>query len=643
MGAFYYENTLLPVKDEAVEFEKNNYTYTYDDESTERSVSFSILRTRTTEKIFGNANDVNDSDTHDGIPVEYRYDSGNLWGRLWLVDYQDSDDAFEVVFTYGRPLAKTIKDLDKIGAWGRSGLRAMDFQVVKGEVPYDTIREDRQFPNATGYFQYNSSTYFNSVANGSGLVSISPYYQLTEVINACVTALNNGGANINVDFTTNPTVQGNSSINAYALVPPKIYSDTPAALTTSLTCSGINGFQDLSDLGSANAYISPYKSSKWTRIANTSGTSYGVYQEHPVNMYKVVQPCTMRVYKSTAGNNYVIVSSKYFSGGAFQPENVLGGGAATIRAKSGWKKWPVLAAGANAADYVDITLEEGTYFGVFEIATGDTARDPRHIQRTITFPPLVAEFVEQDATEITDTTSGATISATATLGELKLIDLLNTYGALTKSFPVYEGDETNGNIYFKTWSESDVDVSKPITLGPHVFGSMTVTPTFADYGQHNIVACDSADYVTDASKFRREYTIGNRYLEEEVELYTIPFNEGEETDGGTVFLKIYSVEGDSGNYNIKSDADKFSIVAAPLLGSITYQHINRVATTAGTYIDSLCSIAVQAVIDIPMAASDFHTLVPGSTFYWHYTYWMWIDGVHDDSSGIATLTLQRLK
>lgn len=84
-----------------------------------------------------------------------------------------------------------------------------------------------------------------------------------------------------------------------------------------------------------------------------------------------------------------------------------------------------------------------------------------------------------------------------------------------------------------------------------------VKPYIEGLSQHNIVVCESADYVSEDKRFRRDYPCENDYLEEESEMSKIPFNEGNwntqdvsGTNYKTVFLDDITA-GDDGTNDYK--------------------------------------------------------------------------------------------
>lgn len=190
------------------------------------------------------------------------------------------------------------------------------------------------------------------------------------------------------------------------------------------------------------------------------------------------------------------------------------------------------------------------------------------------------------------------------LPDITITELLKVVAALNGLQLNYT--DADGVIFealnFNTWAV--VDMTNKLTK------RNTVTRTFADYVQHNLVQFDSADEVQADQRKIVDYTIDNDNLETEKELQTIPFTEGES----------------AGLYNDREII--FSDNSALADADTTATDMLRVLLPKNTGLQTLCDASTQIQVEARLSLMEYNAItaktiiqVEGTQYVWTTRSW----------------------
>jgi len=175
------------------------------------------------------------------------------------------------------------------------------------------------------------------------------------------------------------------------------------------------------------------------------------------------------------------------------------------------------------------------------------------IHMSVTLKILTDEEVVQD---------GQTLTLEQNLPDLTLEEGLNAFCDIIAG--TYTVDTTTMTITVTTLSAALESMSVGLDLNTERVASIgEVKPYIEGWAQHNRVVCESADYVTEGKRFKRDYPCNNAYLENDAEIATIPFNEGNwesyrvvNTYYKTIYLEDITA-GDDGTNDYKGELTIF--------------------------------------------------------------------------------------
>lgn len=251
--------------------------------------------------------------------------------------------------------------------------------------------------------------------------------------------------------------------------------------------------------------------------------------------------------------------------------------------------------------------------------------------------PLTTTFTIKDDESVVE--NGETLNLADNLPDLSLEDGLNAFCNIICG--TYTVDTTAMTITVTTLSAAMAGMSVGIDLNSERVTKIgEVKPYIEGWAQHNIVRCDSADYVRDGCRFRRDYPCVNDYLEEEAELGEIPFNEGNhymhEIGGNSYRCAFFEdiTQGDDGTNDYKGDLS--IICEAP--ANVPALHLNT-TTDDGVGLDyaDFTRDAITLEVSAALPLYKFLQLYTGTLV--HFGSRDWVIRSANWSGGIVNMTL----
>ena len=237
------------------------------------------------------------------------------------------------------------------------------------------------------------------------------------------------------------------------------------------------------------------------------------------------------------------------------------------------------------------------------------------IPASLGFYPLISVnelsgmVVEADG----DLQTGDFIYLRDNLPSLTAIDIL-------KIFAYINGKVLWYNSATKTISLEDLDLTTyPIYELTNVVEVKTMTRTFGDYAQSNVLRYTSADGMRAADIIEKAYKIFNLNLEKEKELYKIPFSEGRRYDDSNVLL-VHAGDNDT--------------IAKPV-----GNWLNRTNIIINGSLQSILTNSTTIDVSAEMTLFEFNKIQDKMRIFYDNALWIWIDA--DWSKGIARFTLAK--
>lgn len=228
----------------------------------------------------------------------------------------------------------------------------------------------------------------------------------------------------------------------------------------------------------------------------------------------------------------------------------------------------------------------------------------------ISYSELSGMIVEADG----DLQTGDIVYLRDNLPSLTAIDIL-------KIFAYINGKVLWYNSATKTISLEDLDLTAyPIYELTNVVEVKTMTRTFGDYAQRNVLRYTSADGMRAADIIEKAYTIFNLNLEKEKELYKIPFSEGRRY-GDSDLILVHAGDNDT--------------IAKPVVN-----WLHRTDILINGSLQSILTNSTTIDISAEMTLFDFNKIQDKMRIFYDNALWVWVDA--DWSKGIARFTLAKV-
>lgn len=226
-----------------------------------------------------------------------------------------------------------------------------------------------------------------------------------------------------------------------------------------------------------------------------------------------------------------------------------------------------------------------------------------------------------------DGTIGSYIYLQNNLPEVTLMDLIKTVAMVSGKVPSWS--ESNAQVSFKS---VDVD-SWSVKELQDIIAVKNVRRTFSDYAQANSVQYDSEEYVTERGEnIVRTYEIDNVNLQDEKDLYKIPFSEGAIGANG-IYIEGTSLN-DSGE--VVYAGKKWSLARVLIYGT---NYLQRAPITENAAISSLCNKSTRLQVQVPMYMFEAFGLSEQTRLLFNGLYYVWTEITY--SKGVATIELSR--
>lgn len=387
-------------------------------------------------------------------------------GKIFVVDY--TEGRYKLMFAYGKTL----------GLFNRVNNHAfMDTALTVSQK--DNLPRGGAVPDF-GFYGYN-----NGVCDGlvvGSPTSLLPSANLGFIIDTLAAV--EGYTVVYPDISLGRVYQA----AAYGLVLPK--TDVFAKVEASGSGSARDGFSVSMSDGS--------NLSDWGLITQTRRYKRGAFGENvTVHVFAATEPVTVTFAED---NEHVVAS-----GMGYDILNTWEGGGCEVEMAAGW--WFTVV---SKSDWYKL-------FGV-EVWRG-SALTPRGYETAINF----SFGIGKDEGYASD---GNILYMDYLMPELTLKQYLDAYCDIINA--VYDTDASAKTITIIPRDYIISNLRVWMALEKEKIVNVGRIARYVDgWSQNNIVDCDSAEYVPQHARFRRNYKVYNDYLTEERTVATIPFNEGD--------------------------------------------------------------------------------------------------------------------
>lgn len=228
-----------------------------------------------------------------------------------------------------------------------------------------------------------------------------------------------------------------------------------------------------------------------------------------------------------------------------------------------------------------------------------------------------------DVTDSETTASvGDTVYLDSNLPDKSLLDLVRDWCLISSSYFEIDPETKTINIYTiervvgRGISNNIIDIDS----GERDILSVGSMRRYIDgFSQHNNTVCDSADYVSDANRYRSDYPCDNDLLDESSDFGVIGFNDGNIIgDGEAVFDNFQPLNG--GGVEMKASCGIFFFDP----GGGAAKHLRWVEGNYGMH-NTMSGITSQAVsIVITIRETMMQYLSHNSTQLWQYGGCLWV-------------------
>lgn len=196
--------------------------------------------------------------------------------------------------------------------------------------------------------------------------------------------------------------------------------------------------------------------------------------------------------------------------------------------------------------------------------------------------------------------------------DIDVIDALKAVATLEGKVLRYDADTETilfETLDFATWNA--------VSLDGKVVNIDNLKRTFANYAQNNIVKFDSADNV--AERLTINYEVNNKNINEEKDLQTIPFSEGEAYEGGALYY----------DNNAEKESNKDSITKSGL-NSV----LSRVSLVTNNGISDLCLTSTSAKITAHLSLFEFEQIKENTLIYFNGVRYVWTSAQWSDNTAV---------
>lgn len=199
---------------------------------------------------------------------------------------------------------------------------------------------------------------------------------------------------------------------------------------------------------------------------------------------------------------------------------------------------------------------------------------------------------------------------------LTAVDILKIYAYINGKVLWY--DSENERVTFEDLIVSDY----PVYTLKNAISVTSVKRTFGDYAQKNILRYESPDFMRSSDVIEEQYTIDNVNIEQEKELYRIPFSEGRRHKE-TRALQISATDNDTiANPNL--------LIGRLFRTELVKNNVLQAILTNSTTIDVQCK----------MSLFEFNSIRDKMRIFYDNDHWGWLN--ISWNNGVADITLAKV-
>lgn len=199
---------------------------------------------------------------------------------------------------------------------------------------------------------------------------------------------------------------------------------------------------------------------------------------------------------------------------------------------------------------------------------------------------------------------------------LTAVDILKIYAYINGKVLWY--DSENERVTFEDLIVSDY----PVYTLKNAINVTSVKRTFGDYAQKNILRYESPEFMRSSDVIEEQYTIDNVNIEQEKELYRIPFSEGRRYRE-TRALQIRATDNDTIAYP--------NLLSGRLFRTeLVKNNVLQAILTNSTTIDVQCD----------MSLFEFDSIRDKMRIFYDNAYWVWLN--ISWNNGVADITLAKV-
>ena len=199
---------------------------------------------------------------------------------------------------------------------------------------------------------------------------------------------------------------------------------------------------------------------------------------------------------------------------------------------------------------------------------------------------------------------------------LTAVDILKIYAYINGKVLWY--DSENERVTFEDLIVSDY----PVYTLKKAISVTSVKRTFGDYAQKNILRYESPEFIRSSDVIEEQYTIDNVNIEQEKELYRIPFSEGRRYRE-TRALQIRATDNDTIAYpNL--------LIGRLFRTELVKNNVLQAILTNSTTIDVQCD----------MSLFEFDSIRDKMRIFYDNAYWVWLN--ISWNNGVADITLAKV-
>lgn len=199
---------------------------------------------------------------------------------------------------------------------------------------------------------------------------------------------------------------------------------------------------------------------------------------------------------------------------------------------------------------------------------------------------------------------------------LTAVDILKIYAYINGKVLWY--DSENERVTFEDLIVNDY----PVYTLKNVIGVTSVKRSFGDYARKNILRYESPEFMRSSDVIEEQYTIDNMNIEQEKELYQIPFSEGRRYKE-TAALLIRGTDNDT--------------IARP---NLITGRLFRTELLKNNVLQSILTNSTTIEVQCEMSLFEFNRIRDKMRIFYDNAHWVWLNISWDN--GVADITLARL-